>query len=209
MTHNVYHFVRNEDKPTTAYVTDKAVKAGKANAASGKIFVTVPPDHFGPIPAENDPDRHRGVRVGDTWDDRMECRQWGAHIPHVAGIAGQSSYGAQSVALSGGYQDDEDHGEWFLYTGRYCFLVNGFCFIARNFQLCSRITCMCSSKCQTTSWFLYLLDGLFFIYILFMLASIRASKHADLGFKIDELNDLYKLSSSNNRHQTCNSTSFC
>nr|GFC78430.1 E3 ubiquitin-protein ligase ORTHRUS 2-like [Tanacetum cinerariifolium] len=24
---------------------------------------------------------------------------------------------AQSVALSGGYEDDEDHGEWFLYTG--------------------------------------------------------------------------------------------
>ncbi|KAK8938430.1 E3 ubiquitin-protein ligase ORTHRUS 2 [Platanthera zijinensis] len=47
----------------------------------------------------------------------MECRQWGAHLPHVAGIAGQSGYGAQSVALSGGYKDDEDHGEWFLYTG--------------------------------------------------------------------------------------------
>lgn len=47
----------------------------------------------------------------------MECRQWGAHFPHVAGIAGQSDYGSQSVALSGGYEDDEDHGEWFLYTG--------------------------------------------------------------------------------------------
>ncbi|KAF6160095.1 hypothetical protein GIB67_018875 [Kingdonia uniflora] len=29
----------------------------------------------------------------------------------------QSDYGAQSVALSGGYEEDEDHGEWFLYTG--------------------------------------------------------------------------------------------
>ena len=48
----------------------------------------------------------------------MECMQWGAHFPHVAGIAGQSTYGAQSVALSGGYKDYEDHGEWFLYTGR-------------------------------------------------------------------------------------------
>ncbi|KAL7241362.1 hypothetical protein ACSBR2_006889 [Camellia fascicularis] len=47
----------------------------------------------------------------------MECRRWGAHLPHVAGIAGQSDYGAQSVALSGGYEYDEDHGEWFLYTG--------------------------------------------------------------------------------------------
>ncbi|CAN6336544.1 unnamed protein product [Urochloa humidicola] len=50
-------------------------------------------------------------------EDRLECRQWGAHFPHVAGIAGQSTHGAQSVALSGGYEDDEDHGEWFLYTG--------------------------------------------------------------------------------------------
>ncbi|PWA88179.1 zinc finger (C3HC4-type RING finger) family protein [Artemisia annua] len=58
-----------------------------------------------------------GVQVGETWEDRMECRQWGAHLPHVAGICGQSDYGAQSVALSGGYEDDEDHGEWFLYTG--------------------------------------------------------------------------------------------
>jgi E3 ubiquitin-protein ligase UHRF1 len=37
----------------------------------------------------------------------------------VSGIAGQSEYGAQSVVLSGGYIDDEDHGEWFIYTGRY------------------------------------------------------------------------------------------
>lgn len=113
----VYQFVRNEDRPDTAFTTERAKKTGKANACSGKIFVTVPPDHFGPIPAENDPKRNRGVLVGDTWEDRMECRQWGAHLPHVAGIAGQSSYGAQSVALSGGYIDDEDHGEWFLYTG--------------------------------------------------------------------------------------------
>lgn len=115
----VYHFVCNQNRPDKAYTTERAKKAGKANACSGKIFVTVPPDHFGPILAENDPQRKQGILVGETWEDRMECRQWGAHLPHVAGIAGQSKYGAQSVALSGGYIDDEDHGEWFLYTGRY------------------------------------------------------------------------------------------
>lgn len=47
----------------------------------------------------------------------MDCRQWGAHFPHVAGIAGQGNVGAQSVVLSGGYEDDRDEGEWFLYTG--------------------------------------------------------------------------------------------
>ncbi|PPD84272.1 hypothetical protein GOBAR_DD18782 [Gossypium barbadense] len=115
----VYHFVQNQDRPDKAFTTERAQKPGKANAASGKIFVTVPPDHFGPITAENDPARNQGVLVGECWEDRLECRQWGAHLPHVAGIAGQSNYGAQSVALSGGYEDDEDHGEWFLYTGRF------------------------------------------------------------------------------------------
>lgn len=113
------HFVHNQNRPDKAFTTERAKKSGKANACSGKIFVTIPRDHFGPIPPENDPDRNRGVLVGENWEDRMECRQWGAHFPHVAGIAGQSEQGAQSVALSGGYEDDEDHGEWFLYTGRY------------------------------------------------------------------------------------------
>lgn len=119
----VYHYIQNQERPDEAFTTERAKKTGLANACSGKIFVTVPPDHFGPIPAENDPTRNRGVLVGDTWMGRMHCRQWGAHLPHVAGIAGQSAYGAQSVALSGGYVDDEDHGEWFLYTGRYVFII--------------------------------------------------------------------------------------
>ncbi|CAL4902510.1 unnamed protein product [Urochloa decumbens] len=112
-----YQYIRNDDRPDKAFTTERAKKAGKANASSGQIFVTIAPDHFGPILAENDPRRNIGVRVGETWEDRLECRQWGAHFPHVAGIAGQSTHGAQSVALSGGYEDDEDHGEWFLYTG--------------------------------------------------------------------------------------------
>lgn len=115
----VYHFVHNQDRPEKAYTTERAKKNGMANAASGKIFVTVPSDHFGPILAENDPERNQGVLVGESWESRLECRQWGVHFPPVAGIAGQSKHGAQSVVLSGGYEDDEDHGEWFLYTGRY------------------------------------------------------------------------------------------
>ena len=45
----------------------------------------------------------QGVIVGEWWKDRLDCRQWGAHFPHVAGIAGQSGQGAQSVVLSGGW----------------------------------------------------------------------------------------------------------
>ncbi|KAI8021332.1 E3 ubiquitin-protein ligase ORTHRUS 2 [Camellia lanceoleosa] len=97
----VYHFVHNQNRPDMAYATERAKKAGKANACSAK----------------NDPDRKQSVLVGETWEDRMECRHWGAHLPHVAGITRKSDYGAQSVALSGGYEYDEDHSEWFLYTG--------------------------------------------------------------------------------------------
>ncbi|KAL6535095.1 E3 ubiquitin-protein ligase ORTHRUS 2 [Orobanche minor] len=111
------HYMHNNDRPDKAFTTERAKKTGKANACSGKIFVTIAPDHFGPITAEYDPERNLGVMVGETWEDRMECRQWGVHFPHVAGISGQADYGAQSVALSGGYEDDEDNGEWFLYTG--------------------------------------------------------------------------------------------
>lgn len=108
--------IANADRPDEAFTTDRAVRSGRANAASGRIMVTTPQDHFGPIPPEHDP-RGTGVRVGEWWKDRMDCRQWGTHLPHVAGIAGQSTVGAQSVVLSGGYEDDVDQGEFFLYTG--------------------------------------------------------------------------------------------
>ncbi|KAL4447318.1 hypothetical protein ABPG77_007351 [Micractinium sp. CCAP 211/92] len=108
--------INNDDRPDEAFTTERAQRAGRANAASGRIMVNIPNDHFGPIPAEADP-RGMGVRVGEWWKDRLDCRQWGAHFPHVAGIAGQSNVGAQSVVLSGGYEDDRDEGEWFLYTG--------------------------------------------------------------------------------------------
>ncbi|RYR67105.1 hypothetical protein Ahy_A03g013359 [Arachis hypogaea] len=64
------------------------------------------------------PTNNRGVLVGDTWEDGTDCRHWGAHFPHVAGITGKNGFSSQSVSLSGGYVDDEDHVEWFLYTGR-------------------------------------------------------------------------------------------
>ncbi|VVB00233.1 unnamed protein product [Arabis nemorensis] len=114
-----YHFIsiKNDHLPDKAYRTARAKKTGIANAASGKRFVTTPRDHFGPIPAENDPKNNRGVLVGDSWSDRQACKQWGAHNPHISGIAGQSKHGAQSVAVAGGYKDDVDHGEYILYTG--------------------------------------------------------------------------------------------
>ncbi|KAI3994518.1 hypothetical protein MKX01_012775 [Papaver californicum] len=117
MAKEVHEYVHNQNKPEKAHTTERAKRSGKANACSGKILATVSLDHFGPILADNDPERNQGVLVGESWEDRFEYRQWGVHFPHVAGIAGQSKHGSQSVVLSGRYDDDEDHGEWFLYTG--------------------------------------------------------------------------------------------
>ncbi len=47
--------VSDKDRPDEAFTTDRAVRAGRANAASGRIMVTIPGDHFGPIPPEADP----------------------------------------------------------------------------------------------------------------------------------------------------------
>ena len=41
----------------------------------------------------------------------------GVHRPHVAGIHGREDEGAYSIVLSGGYEDDEDDGDQFTYTG--------------------------------------------------------------------------------------------
>ncbi|EKD05383.1 hypothetical protein A1Q2_00342 [Trichosporon asahii var. asahii CBS 8904] len=66
------------------------------------------PKTFGPIP---------GVEVGTWWPSRMECSTASIHAPTVAGISGNATEGAWSVALSGGYPDDVDLGEAFTYTG--------------------------------------------------------------------------------------------
>lgn len=49
--------IEDKDRPEEAFRTEKAVRGGVANAASGRIMVTVPGDWFGPIPAEHDPIR--------------------------------------------------------------------------------------------------------------------------------------------------------
>ena len=42
---------------------------------------------------------------------RRACAKAGVHIAPFAGIAGSAEHGAYSVVLSGGYEDDEDHGD--------------------------------------------------------------------------------------------------
>ena len=65
--------------------------------------------HFGPIP---------GVIVGDTFENRADLAASGVHPPTQAGISGSEAEGADSIVLSGGYEDDDDRGDTILYTGQ-------------------------------------------------------------------------------------------
>lgn len=64
--------------------------------------------HFGDI---------EGFPAGVTFDTRKELAASGIHRPLVAGISGSQSDGADSIVLSGGYEDDEDQGDLIIYTG--------------------------------------------------------------------------------------------
>jgi len=58
-----------------------------------------------------------GVKVGDLFVDRQELHDRGAHAPLQAGISGTKAEGADSIVVSGGYVDDQDHGDYIVYTG--------------------------------------------------------------------------------------------
>jgi putative restriction endonuclease len=58
-----------------------------------------------------------GVKVGQLFIDRRELHDASVHRPLQAGISGTKAGGATSVCISGGYVDDEDHGDYIIYTG--------------------------------------------------------------------------------------------
>ena len=53
------------------------------------------------------------------WPDETPCNYILSFFfrPPVAGIAGKPVDGAYSIVLAGGYEDDEDFGDEFTYTG--------------------------------------------------------------------------------------------
>jgi putative restriction endonuclease len=59
-----------------------------------------------------------GYPVGSCFGTRLALSQAGVHRPRIAGIAGRGPLGANSVALAGGYEDTEDHGDVVFYTGQ-------------------------------------------------------------------------------------------
>ncbi|KMV28361.1 hypothetical protein AB733_24165 [Photobacterium swingsii] len=58
-----------------------------------------------------------GIKPGDKFKNRDALSKAGVHCPTVAGISGSKLEGADSIVLSGGYEDDEDFGDVIIYTG--------------------------------------------------------------------------------------------
>jgi len=81
---------------------------GFATVGRTKVCNKVDKNHFGPIP---------GIEVGMSWLFRVQISEEGLHRPPVAGIAGTGKIGCPSLVLAGGYEDDQDDGEEFTYTG--------------------------------------------------------------------------------------------
>ena len=59
-----------------------------------------------------------GVPVGKIFADRRALHDAGLHGPLQSGISGSSTEAADSIVLSGGYEDDRDNGDEIVYTGQ-------------------------------------------------------------------------------------------
>lgn len=58
-----------------------------------------------------------GNPPGTSYADRRELARAGVHRPLEHGISGAQKEGADSIVVSGGYEDDEDYGSLIVYTG--------------------------------------------------------------------------------------------
>lgn len=58
-----------------------------------------------------------GFPPGTTFERRTDEDTKRLHPYTQQGIHGDPLYGAGSIVLSGGYAEDEDHGDWIIYTG--------------------------------------------------------------------------------------------
>ncbi|GAA1569984.1 HNH endonuclease [Dactylosporangium maewongense] len=58
-----------------------------------------------------------GFPAGSTFKNRADLAETGVHRPLQGGICGGRD-GAESIVVSGGYVDDEDHGSELIYTGQ-------------------------------------------------------------------------------------------
>jgi len=59
-----------------------------------------------------------GIAVGTEFASRAALAASGIHNPTQAGISGSTTAGADSIVVSGGYEDDEDYGDYIIYGGQ-------------------------------------------------------------------------------------------
>ncbi|MFD5635232.1 YDG/SRA domain-containing protein [Streptomyces sp. NPDC127077] len=59
-----------------------------------------------------------GIDTGEPFPDRRALAAARVHRPLQAGICGTAEQGAESIVVSGGYEDDEDYGDVIVYTGQ-------------------------------------------------------------------------------------------
>lgn len=65
-----------------------------------------------------------GCVAGTEFSSRAELSASGIHRPTQAGISGSETEGADSIVVSGGYEDDEDYGDYLIYGGQAGFDPN-------------------------------------------------------------------------------------
>jgi putative restriction endonuclease len=58
-----------------------------------------------------------GIREGDVFQSYKDMNRVKVHTPTNAGISGSQNEGAESIVISGGYEDDQDLGDVIIYTG--------------------------------------------------------------------------------------------
>ena len=61
--------------------------------------------------------RFQGFPWAPQFASRKEAADAGVHRPLQAGISGAAEEGADSIVVSGGYEDDRDYGDTIVYTG--------------------------------------------------------------------------------------------
>lgn len=59
-----------------------------------------------------------GVPVGTTFKTYAEMNAAQVHRSTMGGISGSGKVGADSIVISGGYEDDLDQGDVIVYTGQ-------------------------------------------------------------------------------------------
>jgi len=58
-----------------------------------------------------------GIQEGDLFQTYKDMNRVRIHTPTNAGISGSQNEGAESIVISGGYEDDQDFGDEIVYTG--------------------------------------------------------------------------------------------